>query len=117
MKALNCRKAGLLETWSRHAWRDGVQLDALQDLTSLVVRTENSTYEVTIICARTGEVVVRGGRYFPEFVSARIAGSSLRGSFLKVGGVYAGFSLEIQTQSRVIITSRIQYVSVTPLPG
>ncbi|PYS39272.1 MAG: hypothetical protein DMG14_14535 [Acidobacteria bacterium] len=84
----------------------------MQDMETLTVRTENSTYEITVISGRTGEILVRGGRFFPEFTPARLAGSSLGGSFLKLRGIYVGFSLEIHFEKRLIITSRVRKIAV-----
>ena len=55
-------RAAFLDTWSAHDWRHGVQVETLKDLTELTVVTENSTYELTIISASSGEILVRGGR-------------------------------------------------------
>jgi hypothetical protein len=78
----------------------------------LTVRTENSTYDIHVICGRTGEILIRGGRFFPEFTQARLAGSSLGGSFLKLRGIYVGFSLEVHFEKRLIITSRVRKIAV-----
>ena len=112
--ATMCRipAAADLETWSSRAWSDGVQIDQLDDLESLVVRTMNSTYEITIISGRAGEVLVRGGQFFPEKTPAQLSGASFGGSFLKLRGVYVGFSLEIHFEKRLIITSRVRKISV-----
>jgi hypothetical protein len=83
----------------------------MQDMETLTVRTENSTYEITVICGRTGDILIRGGRFFPEFTAARLAGSSLGGSFLKLRGVYVGFSLEVHFEKRLIITSRVRKIT------
>jgi hypothetical protein len=109
---VRCSAGALLDTWSSHDWTDGVQLETLQDMDSLTLQTENSTYDITVICGRTGEILIRGGRFFPEFTSARLAGSSLGGSFLKLRGIYIGFSLEIHLEKRLIITSRIREISI-----
>src|ERR1041385_4096505 len=107
-ETVTCARGAFLDTWSGHDWRDGVQVESLDDLAKMVVRTENSTYEITIISGRTGEILIRGGKFFPEFTPARLAGSSLGGSFLKVRGIYAGFNVEISVDSRTIITSRVR---------
>ena len=100
-----------LETWSTHAWTDGLQVGALQDLERLCVRTCNSTYEITVLSGRTAEVLVRGGQFFPEYTSARVAGSSLGGSFLKLHGIYLGFSMELQHDGQTIVTTAVQSIS------
>ena len=112
---VRCSASALLDTWSSHDWTEGVQLETMQDMETLTVRTENSTYEITVISGRTGEILVRGGRFFPEFTPARLAGSSLGGSFLKLRGIYVGFSLEIHFENRLIITSRVRKISVPVL--
>jgi hypothetical protein len=84
----------------------------MPDMDRLSVDTENSTYEVIVISGRSGDILVRGGRFFPEFTPARLAGSSLGGSFLKLRGVYVGFNLEIHFDQRMIVTSRVRRISV-----
>ena len=101
-----------MDTWSSHDWSEGVQLEAMRDMETLTVRTENSTYEITVISGRTGEILIRGGRFFPELTSARLAGCSLGGSFLKLRGIYVGFSLEIHFEKRLIVTSRVNQIAV-----
>ena len=109
---VRCSASALLETWSSHDWSEGVQLETIGDMETLTVRTENSTYEITVISGRTGDILIRGGRFFPEFTPARLAGSSLGGSFLKLRGVYVGFSLEVHFDKRLIITSRVRKIAV-----
>jgi len=109
---VRCAASALLETWSSHDWAKGVQLEQIQDMETLTVTTENSTYEITVISGSSGEILIRGGRFFPEFKSARLAGSSLGGSFLKLRGVYVGFSLEVHFDKRLIITSRVRKIAI-----
>ena len=100
-----------LRDWIAHDWSAGIQLDATYDGMSLVVETVNNTYEVTVMSGGTGEVRVRGGEFFPRFTPARLTGSSLGGSFLKMGGIYVGFRLELRQQDgRVILTSPVQSI-------
>jgi hypothetical protein len=109
---VSCSAGALLDTWSSHSWKEGLQLEAMQDMDSLTINTENSTYEVTVISGRTGDILIRGGRFFPEFTPARLAGSSLGGSFLKLRGIYVGFNLEVHFDQRMIITSRVRKISI-----
>jgi hypothetical protein len=109
---VNCSAGALLDTWSSHNWTEGLQLEGLQDMEKLTVQTENSTYDITVISGRSGEILIRGGRFFPEFTPARLAGSSLGGSFLKLRGIYVGFSLEVHFEQRMIITSRVRNISL-----
>jgi len=109
---MKCAKGALLETWSGHHWQDGIQIDAIDDLSKIAVQTENNLYEITVISAFAGEVLVRGGKFFPEYTPARLAGCSLGGSFLKVRGIYVGFNIEFYSGGRTIITSRVRTISV-----
>ena len=102
-----------LDTWSRRAWTDGVQIDRLQMLDVLAVRTRNSLYEITIVSGEPGAVVVRGGQFFPEPTRAILAGASLGGSFLKQHGIYIGFRMEILHEGQYIITTDVQSIKLS----
>ena len=104
--------AGILDTWISHDWAHGVQVGTLPDLAEIDVQTENTLYEITVIDGAAREVVIRGGRFFPGKTAARLAGSSLRGSFLKVGGIYAGFSMEILTGGTNIVTTPVRSIRI-----
>ena len=66
-----------------------------------IVRTANSLYEVIVLSPAAGNILVRGGAFFPVFMPARLAGSSLGGSFLKLRSVHVGFRLEFSYRSRL----------------
>ena len=100
----------MLDAWSRHDWSDGIQVDSLTDLDTLSVRTENSLYEIVVLSHRTADILVRGGRFFPDPTRARLAGSSLAGSFLKLRGIYIGFNMELHAECGPIVTSRVRSI-------
>ena len=103
-----------LDAWAERAWTDGVQVDRLEALETLSFQTQNSIYEITVLRPETGEVLVRGGRFFPERTVAFLAGSSLGGSFLKLRGIYPGFKIEFGCDGRrVIITSRVRSIEMS----
>jgi hypothetical protein len=99
-----------LDAWLSHDWTTGLQTEDLPEHGFLTVETENSRYELTILCGRTGDVLVRGGQFFPYTTAARLAGSSLGGSLLKLHGVYIGFRMELHSHERAIITSRVRSI-------
>ena len=103
--------SGVLSAWSAHDWRGGIHVDDLIALECLVVKTENSTYEIILLSPDTAHILVRGGAFFPVFTQARLAGSSLGGSFLKLRSVHVGFRLELSTERGFIITSPVRSVS------
>jgi len=104
--------AGILDTWVNHDWSRGVQLESLAAFTEVVVETRNTLYEITVIDGPAREVLIRGGKYFPEKCAARLSGSSLGGSFLKVGGIYAGFSMEVLASGSPIVTTPVRSIRV-----
>ena len=106
--------SSLFDTWTTYDWRDGVVVDHLSPHDRLVVRTRNSIYEIIVTVPQTAEVLVRGGAFFREFTAARVAGSSLGGTFLKLHGVYKGFQLELVSESGPVVTTRIAAVSLVP---
>jgi hypothetical protein len=101
-------RAALLDAWSDCDWTHGIQLDQLPELETLAVRTKNSVYEITVLCGRTGEVLVRGGNFFPEWTPALLAGSTFGGSILKAGGIYVGMRMEIAPQPVEMISKVVE---------
>jgi hypothetical protein len=97
-------RAALLDAWSEEQWTKGIQLDQLAELETLTVRTQNSVYEITVLCGRTGEVLVRGGQFFPEWTPALLTGSTFGGSLLRSGGIYLGMKMEIAPQPAEMIS-------------
>lgn len=104
--------SALLESWSGRAWTRGVQVDGLRNLDTLQVRTCNTVYDITVVNAASGEAVIVGGRFFPESRRAVVLGSSLGGAYLKLRGIYCGYSLEVYTTGTRIVTSAVQSVEV-----
>jgi hypothetical protein len=80
------------------------------------VTTKNTVYEITLMDPRSGEVLVRGGTFFPVYTRARLAGASLGGSFLKLLGIYVGFSMEIYSNEERIVTTRVRGIALIPNP-
>jgi hypothetical protein len=108
--------AATLESWSNRQWREGLQLAALSPLDVLHIRTKNTLYEITILDAASAEVLVRGGRFFPEHRRAVLSGSSLGGAFLKLHGIYLNFCMEINTGIVRIVTTAVESIAIAS-PG
>jgi hypothetical protein len=106
------RAAADLQQWAERDWTDAVQLESMAGLERLDVRTRNTMYEITVLSPGTGEVLVRGGRFFPTHARARLAGASLGGGFLKVRAICPGFLMELLHEGRTIITTRVQSVTL-----
>ena len=91
---------------------EAIQLDSCPAFQWIVVRTRRSVYDIIVLSGDAGEVMVRGGRYFPEFQSATIAGSTFGGRAVRLGSICVGCYLELHVNGESFITSRIQAVSL-----
>jgi hypothetical protein len=104
--------AAILDRWSEKEWDNGVQIEQMAELEQLAVRTRNSVYEITVLNGVTGEVLLRGGDFFPERTAVRLEGSTLGGSILKWRGIYVGLQMEIVPEP-VEMVSRVVYDPAT----
>jgi len=106
----------ILENWSQDPWTNGVQVDRMEDMEKLVIQTRNSLYEIIIIDGRSGEILVRGGQFFPELTPARLAGATLGGSFCKMRGIYTGFRMEINASGQRTVTTPVESIRILSRP-
>ena len=86
----------------------GVYLGSLAAIDQIEVRTRNSVYKLTIL--GDGRVLVLGGAFFPVWTEAHLSGSTLGGSFLKVGWVGCGFCMEFLHAGQRIVTTRAKEI-------
>ena len=97
---------------------DGISLTDVDAFSTLVVRTDNSVYQITILQPYTREVFVQGGAFFPERTRACLNGSSFGGSCLKPGWVGIGLHMEFHAEEQWVITSDVRAIAVAPsAPG
>ena len=89
---------------------DGVDVRGLAPLTSLLVRTKNSVYQITVT-ERTA-VIVQGGQFFPDPTPAEVSGATMGGSFLKLGWIGVGLCMEIRAGDQPVITTRVRSITV-----
>ena len=108
--------AAILDKWTEDPWSNGVQIDRMEDMEQLVVQTRNSLYEITIIEGRSGEIMVRGGKFFPELTPARLSGATLGGCFCKMRGIYVGFRMEINENGQRTVTSPVKSIAALSSP-
>ncbi len=106
---------GVIEAASQ---TDGIGLIDVDAFTTLVVRTDNSVYRITILTPHLREVFVQGGKFFPERTRACLSGSTFGGSCLKMGWVGLGLHMEFHAGDQWIITSHVRAIAVEPsAPG
>ena|SRR3989442_9597248 len=90
----------------------GIDLRSLPEGTAVVVDTRHSRYRLVTLDGNGGNALVEGGSYFPQETTARVEGSTLGGSLLKVGWIGLGLFLELSFGGKRIITSRVRAISV-----
>jgi hypothetical protein len=104
--------AAILDRWSDKEWDNGVQIDKMEELTCLAVQTTYSIYEITILDGKRGEILVKGGKYFPERTPVHLAGATFGGSFCKMRGIYTGMMMEFNHNGRRTVTSPVRTIGV-----
>src|SRR5688572_6487959 len=87
----------------------GVLLRELEPLTSLIVHTRNSRYQVVV--SSGAEIMSQGGAYFREPTPARLDGASLGSSFLKLGWIGLGLRMEISAGGQRIVTTAVRSIA------
>jgi hypothetical protein len=92
----------------------GVDLRSVPTGTNVLVDTRNSRYRLVLREGGGCNVVVQGGRYFHQETEARVDGSTLGGSLLKIGWIGVGLFLEFSLRGKRIVTSRVRSISVEP---
>lgn len=108
-------RAATLDGFVRHvAESEGVNVRALDPLTTLSVQTCNSTYRLVV--SDGDRVLVQGGRFFPEPTRARLAGSGFGGSLLKLDWIGVGLRVELNVGDQRIVTSPVRRILREPPP-
>ena len=103
--------ATTLESFARAgAAAEGVRLASLAAIDQIQVRTRNSLYQITMLGGEGDRVLVLGGAFFPVWTETRLSGSTLGGSFLKMGWVGCGFCMEFLHEGQRIVTTRVREI-------
>ena len=102
------RSAASLDLWLTRDWSHCLQLETLDEVQELHV---NTLYELVLINHR-GDVRVRGGRYFPDWTPARLAGCTAGGSFHKRLALNVGLQMEFEIELRRIVTSPLRTIAI-----
>jgi hypothetical protein len=93
----------------------GVDLRSLPPGTELVVDTCNSRYRFVLLDPTRRDALVQGGRFFAEETRARLEGSTVGGSLLKIGWIDTDLFLEISVGRKRFVTSRVRSIRVEPM--
>lgn len=87
----------------------GISLPALEPLTSLIVETRNTRYQ--IIVTRGEEIIIQGGSFFPDPTAARLDGASLGSGLLRLGWIGIGLRMEVRAGGQRIVTTPVRSIA------
>ena len=90
-----------------------IHIDSCAARETIVVNTRSSVYELIVLRASNGEVLVCGG-YFPEFRRVLFIGSTVDGGSLAPRTIEIGRRMQFICDDRLITTSAVQSVSRRP---
>jgi hypothetical protein len=90
---------------------DTITLGTCRDFDRILVKTRHSVYELIVLSAPVGDVMVRGGIFGAEFQRATLTGSTFGGSALKRHAVCVGRFLELRVGEKSFVTSSVQAAS------
>ena len=90
---------------------EAIRLESCCDLDWILVTTRGSQYELVVIDPYRGDVMIRGGRFFPEFRRAIVTGSTFGGSVVRLRTICVGLRLELQVHGKSVLTSQINAAS------
>lgn len=96
------------------AGAEGLNVRAAEPLVPILVTTKNSCYRIVPLRRGRADVLVQGGRFFPEPTEARLVGATFGGSLLEMHWIRVGMQLEIDpgTGGGAIVTTRVIDVSI-----
>jgi hypothetical protein len=96
------------------AGAEGLNVRHAEPLVPILVTTKNSCYRIVPLRWGRADVLVQGGRFFPEPTEARLVGATFGGSLLEMHWIRVGMQLEIDpgTDGGAIVTTRVIDVSI-----
>jgi hypothetical protein len=88
-----------------------IRLDSCRQFETIRVNTSGSVYELIVLNGDSGDVIVRGGRTFPEFSRAVFAGSKAGRCALKKNTIEVGLPMDFHVGRTIVITSGVKAIS------
>jgi hypothetical protein len=78
---------------------------------TIVVNTRTGAYELVVLPGEDGELLVRGGAYFPEFRRVLFVGSTEDGVSRSPRTIAVGLRMQFISDDRMVTTSAVQSFS------
>jgi len=91
-----------------------IQTKKFPEGTKAIVKTLNSTYEITFVNARRGDILIKGGTRFKEDTPVGFSGCTWGCSMLSSGSLGIGMHMELYRigESGCLYTSPIESVRI-----
>ncbi len=96
---------------------DGIALESLAPGTTLLVRTRNSDYQLTVVDGAEHQVLVQGGAHLLTATPGFLQGATAGGSLVKTGWIGVDHRMELCCDSRRIVTSPVRSITITGGPA
>ena len=90
---------------------DTIKLGTCRDFDRILVKTRHSVYEMIVLAADCGDIMVRGGIFGNELVRATLTGSTFGGSAVKRHAICVGRFLELRVAGKTFVTSSVESAS------
>jgi hypothetical protein len=91
-----------------------IQMDSCSARDTIVVDTRSSVYELVVLRGDRGYILVRGGRYFPEFRRALFVGSIADDGSVATRTIDIGLRMKFVSGNRSFLTSPVQSICQPP---
>jgi hypothetical protein len=88
-----------------------LHLDSCALFERITVRTQTSVYELIVLSGAIGEVLIRGGRFFPRFSRAIVIGAAKGGGAVALRTIVSGLSMEFRGDHTLYATTRVEAIS------
>jgi hypothetical protein len=88
-----------------------IDLDSCAPFEHIAVKTRRNDYDVVVLPGHSGDVWIRGGRFFQQFRRARVVGATFGRSAIRVKTIEVGCPLELHVEGTRIVTSIVEAVS------
>ena len=91
-----------------------IDLGSCKEREIIIVNTGGSVYELIVLRGDTGDVLVRGGRYFMEFQRVLFLGSAVDGGAVEPRTIDIGLRMKFVVDDRCVVTSAVRSISRRP---
>jgi hypothetical protein len=94
-----------------------IRIDSCAAREMIVVTTRSSVYELIVLRAKQGYLLVRGGNHLPKFRRAVFLGSTADDGSVEPLAIDVGLRMKFASGNRFFVTSAVQSICQAPVPS